>query len=111
MSEAVLRKPGAEEGAGVRTDALSRVELKQAFETYDALFNTDSGRWKLYNEFLEAAKAACGYTGLTADFEEQYLRLSAPEDQIGRYLNCDEGPGRVSDGDFRAFLKRLEGRV
>ena len=48
--------------------ALSRRDIKEVFDTFDAQFNNGTGRVVILKNFMTVAKAACGFSGTDDDF-------------------------------------------
>ena len=103
--------------------ALSRRDLKDIFEKFDAQFNTGSGRTAILKHFMAAAKLECGFDGTDEEFARDYLQAkeAGVDVRFTEYISKKTGEGvealpqhqRMvkSEADFRQLLYRLEGLV
>ena len=101
--------------------ALSRRDIKDVFEKFDAQFNNGTGRNAILKNFMTAAKAVCGFNGTDDDFAKYYLRTDEHGidhrftdfiDSKENYANLPPSERMVkSEVEFRSLLHQLENLV
>lgn len=103
--------------------ALSRRDLKDILEKFDAQFNTGNGRFCILSEFMKSAKLACGFNGTDEEFVRDYLKAEEAgiDTRFTDYIAKKEGEGVAalpqhqrmvkSEEAFRQLLYRLENLV
>lgn len=99
--------------------ALSRREVKNALELFDAEFNTGSGRTRILKNFMEHAKIECGFHGSDDEFARDYLKTKdiGVDHRLTEYITSKEGdeanalPQHLrmvkSEAEFRNLLRLL----
>ena len=102
--------------------ALSRRDLKDIFEKFDAQFNTGSGRIRIVENFYASAMERCGFNGSKDDFIAKYLKplMYGIDPNKTLYFETDEAninnPDptkrmKMSETKFRAYLIQLDNLV